>query len=76
MHLPNIGDIGHLLEGTVEQNPLDGTYFLRLQKDDGSVSILKLSSILDPYLGQEVRLTLASIEAIDRLTKILGEGIL
>jgi len=74
MQIPNIGDIGHILEGTIEKDPLDDSYSIRLVRKDGTPDVLKISDLLDPYMGQEVRLTLASIEAIEKLTKIFEEG--
>lgn len=73
MHYSSM-DSSHLAEGIVEQDPLTDLYSIRILLDDGTFKIFRIQEELAKLNGQEVRLTLISLETLDRLTKLVEEG--
>jgi hypothetical protein len=67
-------DLGYLVEGVVEQDPLSDRYVLKVEKGDGTVSQFDIQEALARYKGQEVRLTLASFESINALAEMVEKG--
>lgn len=60
-------EFGHIVEGYVEQDPLTGRCTIRALDIDGNPVNFDLERALLDLVGQEVRLTLASVETINRL---------
>lgn len=73
--MSNTGPInfGHILEGVLEQDPMTDRFVLRTLDRAGKPAIVDLSEILTPLLGQEVRLTVASLENLAKLAKLVEE---
>lgn len=67
-------DLGHLVTGVVELDPLSGSFVVRVENEDGSFSTFDVQSALARYRGQEVRLTLATTEMIACMAAILTSG--
>jgi hypothetical protein len=67
-------DIGHLIEGIVEQDPMTDRFVIRVDNEDGTVSVFDVQEALAAYAGQEVRLTLASFQTLDHLAALVGDG--
>jgi hypothetical protein len=72
--MPEPLEFGHLIEGVVEQDPLTDRYLIKIEKDDGTVTQFDIQAALARYKGQEVRLTLASFEAIEKLASMVEAG--
>ena len=70
----NPQDLGHLIEGVVEQDPMTDRYVVRIPDFEGKPAVVDLQDLLAPYKGKEVRLTLASLENLARLAKLAEEA--
>ena len=67
--------LGHLIEGVIEQDPLTDQYVIRTVDAQGKQLIVNVQELLSKYAGQEVRLTLASFENLARLARLVeGQG--
>ena len=64
-------DLGHLIEGVVEQDPMTDRYVIRIPDFEGKPAIVDLQDLLSLYKGKEVRLTLASLENLAKLAKLV-----
>ncbi len=62
---------GHLIEGTVEQDPLSDRYVLRTVDAKGQHRTVDVQDLLAEFKGKEVRLTLASFENLAELAKLV-----
>jgi hypothetical protein len=62
---------GHLLEGTIEQDPLTDRYVLRVKDAKGRPGTVDLQALFAHFVGQEVRLTLASFENLNKLAQLV-----
>lgn len=68
-------DFGHIVEGHVEQDPRTGRCTIRTLDLDGNPVSFDVEQHLLALVGQEVRLTLASLETINRLaTELQRQG--
>lgn len=67
-------DLGHLLEGTLEQDPITDRFTLRTTDELGRPVTVDLQDLLGKYLGQEVRFTLVSFESIQKLKDLVEEA--
>lgn len=68
-------DLGHLIEGVVEQDPMTDRYMIRIPDFEGKPAIVDLQDLLSIYKGKEVRLTLASLENLAKLAAYVeGQG--
>lgn len=63
-------DIGYLVEGTVERDPMTDRVTIRTVDADGKPIDFDPSQALAHYVGKEVRFTLASFETLDRLAEL------
>jgi hypothetical protein len=77
--LPSLSaaDLGHLLTGVIRIGVSEiGTpiFVLECQDEDGVVSRVELDALLAKYLGQEVRFTLVTTEAIARIAQMLAQS--
>lgn len=66
----NLSDMGYLIEGVVEQDPMDERYRIRTVKD-GKQVFIDPQELLAEYSGQEVKLTLSSLALIQQLQEEL-----
>lgn len=71
--MPNMMDMGHLIEGVVEQDPMTDRYVIRTEDAKGKPVTFDLQTALAKYKGQEVRLTLASFENLQKLAALVEE---
>ena len=67
-------DLGYLIEGVVEQDPLSDRYVVKVDNGDGVATQFSIQDALARYVGQEVRLTLASFDAIDKIAAMVEQG--
>jgi len=67
-------DFGHLIEGVVEQDPMSDRFVIRVDNDDGTVSTFDIQEALAKYVGQDVRLTLATLQTLDMLATMAEGG--
>jgi hypothetical protein len=72
--MPNPLDFGHLIEGTIEQDPLTDRFSVRTVDAGGKPISVDIGELLAKFVGKEVRFTLASIEALGELAKMVEEG--
>ena len=63
-------DIGHLVEGVVETDPLTGLCYIA-QTNGSQITRFDVQEALKKLQGQEVRLTLVTFEAINNLANLL-----
>lgn len=70
----NLSDLGHILDGVLERHPLTDKLQLQTVDARGAPVVIDLDSLLSPYVGKEVKLTLASLENLRRLQESLGDG--
>lgn len=64
-------NFGHILEGTVEQDPLTDQFGIRTVHKDGRTEFIDVTALLLALKGQDVRLTLASLENIAELARLV-----
>lgn len=64
-------DLGIMVEGVVELEPLSGRMVLRIPKDDGSNDFLDIQDQLAMQLGKEVRFILTPMASIAELAKMV-----
>lgn len=67
-------DFGHLVEGTVEQDPMTERCIIRVDNGDGTVTLFDVQEVLEKYVTQEVRLTLATFDTLDLLANLVEDG--
>lgn len=70
--------LGHILEGTVERDPMTDRYTIMTVNQQGKAEVIDLNALLERFEGREVRLTLASIEDLERLARMVetqGAGV-
>lgn len=66
--------MGHILEGVVELNPMTERLQVISVGVDGKAHTTDLQELLEQYVGQEVRLTLASFETLAELAKMVEDA--
>lgn len=73
--MPNIdlSSIGHLLEGVIEQDPMTDAFVLRTVDEKGKDVTIELGALLAKFVGKEVRLTIASIETLERIGRMVEQ---
>lgn len=74
MNLPPNLDLGHLLEGVVELDPMTDTVQLRTVDQTGAQICIPLADLLKQYEGREVRLTLVPLESLMKIQAALEEA--
>lgn len=66
-------DLGHLIEGVIEQDPMTDRYVIRTEDAQGRPKIFDPQEAMAKYVGKEVRLTLATFENLARLAAMVEE---
>lgn len=66
-------NFGHILEGVLEQDPMTDRLIIRTVDRAGSPTTVDLHELLKPLLGQEVKLTVASLANLAKLAKLVEE---
>ena len=69
--MPSLFDLGHLIEGTVEQDPMTDRYVIRTVDSSGKPLTFDVQSALAEYVGKEVRFTLASFDNLEKLAQMV-----
>ncbi len=70
-------DLGHLVEGIVEQDPLDDRLLIRSVDSKGNLVLFDILDALSRLKGKEIRLTLNTIENLERMAHLVsGEQVL
>lgn len=65
---------GHLIEGTVEQDPMTDRLVIRTVDADGNPVTFEPEKALAALVGQEVRFTLASFDQLTKLAQLVEEA--
>jgi citrate lyase gamma subunit len=65
-------DLGIMVEGVVELDPMTGRMVLRIQQDDGSNVFLDIQEQLAKQVGKEVRFILTPMTSIYELAKLVN----
>lgn len=63
--------LGHIIEGTVERDPLTGRVQIMTVGDDNQAKIVDISDLIAPYEGVEVRLTLVTFSSLAQIEKLV-----
>jgi hypothetical protein len=67
--------LGHLIEGTIEQDPMTDRYNIRTVDADGNPVTFDVQDALAALAGKEVRFTLVTFENLARLAELVeGQG--
>lgn len=72
--MANPFNMGHLIEGVVEQDPLTDKLYIRTMTHDGKSGRFDVDEALAAYKGKEVRFTLVSFENLARLAELVEKG--
>jgi hypothetical protein len=64
-------NMGHLIEGTIEQDPLTDKFFIRTVDQQGKASRFDIEAALAEHKGKEVRFTLISFENLAQLAELV-----
>lgn len=71
--MPDPLNFGHLIEGTVEQDPMTDEFQIRTVDAQGNPATVRINELFAQFVGQDVRLTVASFEALNQLAKLVEE---
>jgi len=64
-------NLGHLIEGVVECDPMTGVCHIRMEPEGGKVKLFDVQAALRTLEGKEVRLTLVTFDDLDILAKMV-----
>jgi hypothetical protein len=67
-------DLGVLVEGVVELDPISGRMVLRVQQPDGSNTFVDVQEQLERYKGEEVRFIVTPQRSIQELARMVESG--
>jgi len=67
-------DLGIILEGIIELDPMTSRMVLRIQQKDGSNKFVDVQECLEKYKGEEVRFIMTPLRTVDELTKLVKSG--
>jgi hypothetical protein len=70
---PKLGQLGHLIEGVIEQDPMTDRYVIRTEDAQGTPVTRDVQDLLAQYVGKEVRFTLVSFENLAALARLVEE---
>lgn len=71
--MSNPFNLGHLIEGVVEQDPVTDRYFIRTESAEGTPGRFDVEDALSQLKGKEVRFTLVSFENLARLAALVEQ---
>lgn len=66
-----IEGLGELWEGRLERDPMSEGFYLRFRDANGMRNV-DLQKVLEGYVGQEVRVVVSVVEAVQRASERLG----
>ena len=69
--MTNPFQLGHLIEGTIEQDPMTDRYNIRTVDADGKPATFDVQDALAALVGKEVRFTLVTFENLARLAELV-----
>jgi hypothetical protein len=67
-------DLGTMVEGIVELEPMSGRMVLRIQQADGSNVFLDVQECMERYQGKEVRFILTPMSTVAEVAKMVAAG--
>lgn len=67
-------DLGLIVEGVVELDPMTGRMVLRIQEADGSNTFIDIQERLAQYKGEEVRFILTPLTTVSEIARLVQEG--
>lgn len=67
-------DLGIILEGVVELDPMSGRMVIRIQELNGSSAFMDIQSQMEKYKGEEVRFILTPLRTVSQLAKMVESG--
>lgn len=67
-------DLGTIVEGIVELDPMTGRLVLRCERPDGGFSYTDVQASLERYRGEEVRFILTPLATINKLASLVEAG--
>lgn len=68
-------DLGHLVEGIIEQDPMTDRFVIRTYDSEGKPYTFDPQEAFGKLVGKEVRFTLASFENLAKLAALVeGQG--
>jgi len=71
--MSNPFNLGHLKEGTVEQDPMTDRYVIRMTGVEGKSESFDILAAFEALKGQKVKFTLVSLEDLAKLAKMVEE---
>jgi len=72
--MPDPFNMGHLVEGTAEQDPITDNLFIRTVDAEGKTGRFDVQGALAAHVGKEVRFTLVSFENLAKLAELVERG--
>jgi len=67
-------DLGTLLEGVIELDPMTGRMVLRVPQEDGTNEFVDIQERLETYKGEEVRFILTPLRTIAEIAEMVESG--
>jgi hypothetical protein len=67
-------DLGIMVEGVVELDPITDRVVLRIQQEDGSNVFLDLQEQVAKYKGEEVRFILTPLQAVAEIARLVANS--
>jgi len=66
-----IDGVAELWEGVLERDPLTDAFYLRVSTD-GGIQVVDLQKVLGSYVGQDVRVSVSSLAALEAVVTRFG----
>lgn len=67
-------DLGIMVEGVVELDPMTGRMVLRIQRPDGGNDFMDIQEQLERHKGKEIRFIVTPLESIAELARMVESG--
>lgn len=68
-----LADLGHIIEGVVELDPMDDTPRIRTIDDSGKQILINPVDLLRGFAGKDVKMTLTSLENLQKIQELLEQ---
>ncbi len=72
--MPELMNFGHLIEGTLERDPMTDRFQIRTVDASGQPLVVDVQDILARFVGQDVRFTLAGLEGLQKLAELVEKA--
>lgn len=66
-------DLGIMVEGVVELDPMTGLHVIRVEGNDGKNTFISVQDAVSRYRGQDVRFILTPMATIGQLAEMVNE---